>query len=374
MNLQLHIGSKTLDKNKWESMCSKRSFLSLPFKLAFEQHHKSNIKHLYYVADDKENKAIGYAQEFNIRSNRIRDYQKKNKVKGNLIKLVLNLLNLKVVALGNGLLTNISNFSAVKLSNNIDFFNSLLLRIQKDLSADKFIIPDHFFKELKVENPNEVFPELIKVVVDQDMHLKISKEWNTFEDYTNALKKKYRSRLKSVMKKSKCVEIKALTQPELVKHTEKMQELFDNVHQKSAFGISPLNTSIYTDLIDSDNPKCQVFAYFLADEMIAFSSELKDDDNLYSYFIGLDYRYNKSHRLYERILNETIKSAISNKKSKLILGRTAAEFKSNVGAQPIYSEIFVYLKSPILRRLLRPILENIQPGNWVQRNPFKEII
>ena len=60
---------------------------------------------------------------------------------------------------------------------------------KKDLSADKFIIPDHFFKELKVENPNEVFPELIKVVVDQDMHLNISKEWNTFEDYTKALKK-----------------------------------------------------------------------------------------------------------------------------------------------------------------------------------------
>ena len=374
MNLQLHIGSKTLDKNTWEGLCPEGSFLSLPFKLAFEQHHKSSIKHLYYVADDKENKAIGYAQEFNIRSNRIRDYQRKNKVKGNLINLVLKLLNLKVVALGNGLLTNISNFSAVKLSNNIDFFNSLLQRIQKDLSADKFIIPDHFFKELKVENPNEVFPELIKVVVDQDMHLKISKDWNTFEDYTKALKKKYRSRLKSVMKKSDGIEIKVLTQAELVKHAEKMQELFENVHQKSAFGISPFNTSIYTDLIDSDNPKCQVFAYFLADEMIAFSSELKDDDNLYSYFIGLDYRYNKSHRLYERILNETIKSAISNKKSKLIFGRTAAEFKSNVGAQPIHSEIFVYLKSPVLRRLLRPILENIQPSNWVQRNPFKEII
>ena len=374
MNLQLHIGSKTLDKKKWESMCPEGSFLSLPFKLAFEQHHKSNIKHLYYVADDKENKAIGYAQEFNIRSNRIRDYQKKNKAKGGLINIVLELLNLKVVALGNGLLTNISNFSAVKLSNNIDFFNSLLLRIQKDLSVDKFIIPDHFFKELKVENPNEVFPELIKVVVDQDMHLKISKDWNTFEDYTKALKKKYRSRLKSVMKKSEHIEIKVLTQTELVKHTEKIQKLFNNVHQKSAFGISQFNTSIYTDLIESDNPKCQVFAYFLADEMIAFSSELKDDNNLYSYFIGLDYRYNKSHRLYERILNESIKSAISNKKSNLILGRTAAEFKSNVGAQPIHSEIFVYLKSPILRRLLRPILENIQPSNWIQRNPFKEII
>lgn len=373
MNLQLHIGSKTLDKSEWEGLCRKNSFLSLPFKLAFERHHKNNIKHLYYITNDKENRAIGYAQEFRIRSNRIRDYQKKNNVKSGLISFFFKFLNLTFVALGNGLLTNISNFYAVKISNNIDFFNFLLQRIQKDLNVDKFIIPDHFFNVLKIENPNELFPELIKVVVDQDMHLDISKDWSTFEDYIIALKKKYRSRLKSVMKKSADIEIKVLTQAELVRYAEKIQELFENVHKKSSFGISPFNTSIYADLIGSDNQKCQVFGYFLSDKMIAFSSELNDEDVLYSYFIGLDYHYNKSHRLYERILNETIKSAIQNKKSKLILGRTAAEFKSNVGAQPVHSEIFVYLKSPILRRLLRPILENIQPGSWVQRNPFKEI-
>ena len=105
--------------------------------------------------------------------------------------------------------------------------------------------------------------------------------------------------------------------------------------------------------------------------MIGFSSELRDDTNLYSYFIGLNYRYNKSHRLYERILNETIRSAINHKKSKLILGRTAAEFKSNVGAKPIHSEVFIYIKNPSLRRILRLVLGNIKPNNWIQRNPFK---
>ena len=114
-------------------MCPQGSFLSLPFNLAFEQHHKSNIKHLYYVADDKENKAIGYAQEFNIQGDKICDYQRKNMERRSLINLILKLLNLKVVALGNGLLTNISNFSSFKLSNNIDFFNSLLLLIQPKL-------------------------------------------------------------------------------------------------------------------------------------------------------------------------------------------------------------------------------------------------
>ena len=370
-NLQLHIGSKTLDKTSWEELCTKNTFLSLPFKFAFEKHHNSNIKHIYFLANDKENKLIGYAQQFEIKSNRIRDYQKRNNIKGSMVSFVLQLLNLKVVALGNGLLTNISNFSVVKLSNNIDFFKALLFQIHKEINANKFIIPDHFFKELSIEKPNEVFPELIKVVVDQDMHLNISKEWNTFEDYTNALKKKYRSRLKSVLNKSKSIDIKLLSKTDLINYADEMQILFNNVHQKSAFGISPFNTSIYRTLTELDNPKCQVFGYFLADEMIGFSSELRDDTNLYSYFIGLNYRYNKSHRLYERILNETIRSAINHKKSKLILGRTAAEFKSNVGAKPIHSEVFIYIKNPSLRRILRLVLGNIKPNNWIQRNPFK---
>ena len=63
-----------------------------------------------------------------------------------------------------------------------------MLLHDKKPSADKFIIPDHFFKELKVEKPDEIFPELIKIVGSRHA-LKISNDWNTFEDYTKALKK-----------------------------------------------------------------------------------------------------------------------------------------------------------------------------------------
>ena len=150
-------------------------FLSLPFKSAFEQHHKSNIKHLFYVADDKYNKAIGYAQEFNIRSNRIRDYQKKNKVKGNLINLVLNLLNLKVIALGNGLLTNISNFSAVKLSNNIDFFNSLLVRIKDIQQLKKTLL--RYKEDIQLRENHSKNSLIWAAQFDRN---KIAKEWLFF--------------------------------------------------------------------------------------------------------------------------------------------------------------------------------------------------
>lgn len=372
MNVQLHISSDSLAKKEWEKLCpNENSFLSLSFKKAFEKYHQDNIKHLYYIINEGDNKGIGYAQQFNVKGNSIHNYQKKNNISNSIVGLILRLLNLKVVALGNGLLTNISNLSANNLTDKKNLFRSIIKRIQTDLNVGKFIIPDHFFKELSIDKPTEMFPELIRVNVDEDMQMNILSEWKTFDDYTQALKKKYRSRLKSVLKKSEDIEIKPLTKEYLKKHADRIQELFVNVHQKSAFGIAPFNTFIYSDLIELEHPKCMVFGYFLEHKMIAFSSELRDQTTLYSYFIGLDYQYNRSHRIYERILNQTIKGAIENQKSKIIFGRTAAEFKSNVGAKPIASKIYIHLENPILRALLRPVLSTIKPGKWTQRNPFK---
>lgn len=372
MIIQTNTSSKNIDNNYWEELCSKKNvFMSLAFKEAFEKHHQKNIQSLYYHFDDNNNKGVGYAQNFIIGGNKIHSYQRKNKISQSVLSAILRLLKLKVIALGNGLLTNISNLHIEKVSDKKLFIYSLLNNFQKKFQVKKFIFPDHFFTELGIDNPIDIIPELIKIEVDEDMRMNIPKKWNTFEDYTQALKKKYRSRLKRVLKKSDAIEIKHLKHEELQKHAERMQELFINVHQKSAFGIAPFNTEIFKDLITINNPQCIVFGYFLKNKMIAFSSELRAKTTLYSYFIGLDYEYNRSHRLYERILLENIKEAIINRKDELVFGRTAAEFKSNVGATPSQSHIYIYLKNPILRYVLKPILTQIKPKKWIQRKPFK---
>ncbi|MDB2613250.1 hypothetical protein N9Y89_00260 [bacterium] len=60
-------------------------FLSFSFKQALEKNHTENIKHLYYVVDDKNNKVIGYAQQFNLGGRKISSYQKRNKVNKGLV-------------------------------------------------------------------------------------------------------------------------------------------------------------------------------------------------------------------------------------------------------------------------------------------------
>jgi len=370
LNIQLHKSSKALKETQWERIRTKKNvFLSLPFKHSFENNHQ-NIQHLYYCIEDPQNEVIGYAQQFMLGGNKINSYQKKNRLSLGLKSGLLNLLKLKVVALGNGLLTNIENISATKLQDKKAFVKQLIQQIEKDTKVNKVIIPDHFFEAIGLNHPNEHFPKLIQVEVEEEMILPLRKNWQTFDDYHNSLKKKYRNRLKSVLKKSQDIRVKTLSKKDLNQHQDTIQSLFEKVQKNSSFGAMAFNAKIFQDLVELSEPKCLVYGYFLKDKMVGFSSELMDQNSLYSYFIGLDYNYNNKYRIYERILNESVKNGIEKEKKQVVFGRTAAEFKSNVGAEPKTSYIYIYIKSPLLRMLFSPILSNIKPKKWIQRRPF----
>lgn len=98
------------------------------------------------------------------------------------------------------------------------------------------------------------------------------------------------------------------------------------------------------------------------------------EQHLELYYIGIDYKINKSHHLYQCMLQQGIKDAISFKKSKLKLGRTAYEAKAIVGAKPVTKSNFFQISNPILKIGYRYsadyfIAEN--STNWQVRNPFK---
>ena len=59
------------------------------------------------------------------------------------------------------------------------------------------------------------------------------------------------------------------------------------------------------------------------------------------------------------------------KKDYLILGRTANEYKSNFGALPIKSYVYLKIENNFLRTLLKPVYSKLRVKKWVQRSPFK---
>ena len=86
-----------------------------------------------------------------------------------------------------------------------------------------------------------------------------------------------------------------------------------------------------------------------------------------------DTSLNKTFSIYPRILLESINNAIVLKMDKIVLGRTANEFKSNFGAKPIKSYVYIKVKNRFLSIILNPILKRLTVKKWVIRNPFKNV-
>ena len=105
--------------------------------------------------------------------------------------------------------------------------------------------------------------------------------------------------------------------------------------------------------------------------MVGFSSEFKNGNDLYAYYVGFEEGANKNYAIYGRILTETIRNAINCKSQKIIFGRSAGEFKSNFGAYPVKSHIFIWFKSNFLNYFFKFFLRQIHIAPWVQRRPFK---
>ena len=116
----------------------------------------------------------------------------------------------------------------------------------------------------------------------------------------------------------------------------------------------------------------KVNGYYQDKYLVGFSSEIQSNDCLYSYFVGFDTDLNKSVPIYGRILLENIINAINFKKKKLLLGRTANEFKSNFGAEPKKSSVYVHVKNKFLRYIISIVVKRLRLNSWVKRSPFKK--
>ena len=82
-------------------------------------------------------------------------------------------------------------------------------------------------------------------------------------------------------------------------------------------------------------------------------------------------KLNKEYSIYGRMLLETIKNGINLKCDEIVFGRTANEYKSNFGAIPKKSFIYLRTKGEISNYFMTFLFKKLKKQDWKQRNPFK---
>jgi len=335
--------------SEWDKVKS-NDFLKISVLEVYYKMHPE-LKHLFFLDDNMRL----YAHIFQLRFNKANNYL----VKRSLIYIFVRFISFDILYLTNSFITNISSFISV---NNIDL-NKILQIINFNYSI--IVIPDFLFKRMRVVND-----EYVKIEVEEEMIININRDWKTFQDYISDLRKKYRNNIKRIIRKTNMLESRELDSKELEIYAHNIQKLFNQVITTSRFSGPDFNTDSFSLLKEQGFMK--IYGYFLEDEIVGFSSEIHQSEIMYSYYVGFDTSLNKSIPIYGKILIDHINNSIKQRKEKLVLGRTANEYKSNFGAKPVKSYVYLKIKNKFLYYLLRPLLYKLNIRKWIQRSPFKK--
>ncbi len=233
--------------------------------------------------------------------------------------------------------------------------------IVKDYFSDDKVKPEAYLKKKNYHT----------FVVEPEMIVKVRPEWIFFEDYMLSMEKKYRNRAKSVATKSNQLQEANLTAKEIEEQLNDIYPLYRNLHDKADFRLSALTPAYFVEMKSRFPEKFNLITYSLHGKIVGFRSYFASNSQIEAHFIGIDYSINRELNLYLRILYDYVKDAIDSNKTELLLGRTAAEIKSTVGAVAHDLTCYIRHRNIVSNQILRPFVEFLAPSEWTPRTPFK---
>lgn len=177
---------------------------------------------------------------------------------------------------------------------------------------------------------------------EANMLLPLPAHWQSFDDYQNALTSKYRTKVRSVLRKSEALEIHPLNAQDIERLSDKIYALYAQVRNHADFRMGTVSQDTFLALAENLGEKFTMFGYYLNDELVGFQCGIANGNCLDAHLVGFDYSLNQRYAIYQRILYRYIADAISDGFEVINFGRTALEIKSTVGAFPV--KMYCYMR------------------------------
>jgi hypothetical protein len=172
------------------------------------------------------------------------------------------------------------------------------------------------------------------IPADPIMVLPVLPNWNNFEDYTNGLISKFRSKAITAYKKSVEVTSEFWTWEEMKQHESLWYPLYQQVYEQAQNRWLPLSSKALCAMKQRLGESMVFRAYKWNGNIVGFSVAILDDE-MEAHLVGLDYEVNKEIYLYSRMLYDFVALGIEKKVKQIVFGRTAVEIKSAMGAMPV---------------------------------------
>ena len=213
----------------------------------------------------------------------------------------------------------------------------------------------------------------LKTQGQPNMVLHIDPKWKDFKGYLSAMSSKYRMRVKRALKDMKDITVRPLTKDEISQHMPRIEELYQQVIGQSSFKLATFDIAHLQPMKDTFGARLYCDGFFQGDKLVGFTSMLQHEDAMAAGMLGLNKELQREYDLYFNMLIHIAKRGIESNVSRVIMGRTAMEIKSSIGAVPFDMNIYVRHTSNWKNFFIRRIINFLnKPEDWHQRHPFKK--
>ncbi|MFM7106529.1 MAG: hypothetical protein ACKOW8_13510 [Flavobacteriales bacterium] len=129
--------------------------------------------------------------------------------------------------------------------------------------------------------------------IDHNMVMPLLSEWNSFDDYLNAMNTKFRTKAKATITKSGALETRELDDHSITQNLSDLAILYGNVHNRADFRLGTCDLHVMPAMKRALGDAFKVMGYFLNDKLVGFMTAFKCGDSLEAHVIGFDYELNR---------------------------------------------------------------------------------
>jgi len=211
------------------------------------------------------------------------------------------------------------------------------------------------------------------VETEPNMVLTLGDDWKSYDDYLASLASKYRANVRNGILKP--IEAAQCT----VEHFTGMDAMQDEIHAlykavqvNAGFRPFELLPEYFPALQEAAGERFRCSVLKREGKMLGFLVTIADGETAIAFHIGFDRAAAADLPIYLRLLHAGIADAIGLGCKRVSFGRTALEPKAALGARPETFGVLIRHRQPLMNKVIKHLLLNIDHDDAPDRSPFKK--
>lgn len=217
-----------------------------------------------------------------------------------------------------------------------------------------------------------------RATFDPVMITPLDPTWTDRESWMEALRTKARTKVRSILARNSDVTLNRITDPtELRALGPDLIDLYEQVYGRASIVMGGLEADDFARLAEHWGDDFLLVTHHFEGRLVGFHCGIHHADpaaqggTIEAYFVGFEPELNKECALYQRMLIEFIGWGISLGAAKVVMGRTAMEIKSTLGALPVPVSTWVHIRLPLAMPFIRWMVRRSPPHPFKPRKAWR---